>query len=75
MIYEIEFFRWDDAAPNGAEIIRRHSDEFPTLEAARIFGFANTGTPDSPREAHWFLIYENGVMVSRAEIRHRFPNA
>jgi hypothetical protein len=74
MIYEIEFYRWTDT-PEQSEVIRRHSAEFPNLDAAKDYGLSKTGTPNSPQEADGFTVRENGVVRSEVIIKHRTSNA
>ena len=65
MIYEIEFYRWTDT-PEQSEVIRRHSADFPDLDAAKTYGLSNTGTPNSPQEADGFTIRQNGIVQGAA---------
>ena len=73
MLYEIEFYRWTET-PNKSEVMRRHSGEFPDLDAARTYAIANIGTPDNPEAADGFTIRENGVVRSEF-IKPRPTNA
>jgi len=74
MIYEIEFYRWTDT-PEQSEVIRRHSADFPDLDAAKTYGLSNTGTPNSPQEADGFTIRQNGIVQGEVIIKHRGNNA
>jgi hypothetical protein len=75
MQYTIEFFRWVGPTPDKAEIIRRHTGDFPDRHAAVQYGLGNTGEPDSPEEADGFEVLENGLSRNMTIIKRRSHNA
>ena len=72
MRFVIEFYKHSYTTPDRSEIIRTHSGDFPSLDAARMYGLEHSGAPNTPDEADGFRVIENGSI--RSEFVLRYPS-
>jgi hypothetical protein len=63
MTYQFDFFRRTRDVPSGT-IVRRDTEEFSDLEAARAYGISELAVEKSPLEIDGCRIYCDGVYKS-----------
>lgn len=68
MIFEIEFFRREKAAPGQGTLVRRNRGQFAGEKDAEIFALTN-----GPPEADGFRILYNGALRKTVSIRSENP--